>query len=316
MRWVALGCALLLGSLAEPADAQPAPTQLSPEERARALALADEGAKLFDQNDFNGAREKFEQAEAIVNIPPFSFQRARSLERLGRWTEALQIYQKVGAAELPKDAPLPHQTAKRDAQKAAEQLAPKMPRLAVTIAKGEPAELYVDGRRLGEAGTTGYLVDPGERVIEARGLGGLVARRTITINASDAIALELTLAPAEEPKLKGTKGPSLLSILGYVGMSVGGASLVVSAATGIPAIMMSSDLDHACPAGRCPESEFDTVDTYDALRWTAGATLIAGLVIAGGGVTSFLLAPEQGIFGAEVKADVGLSSITLTVVMP
>ncbi|MBK6514845.1 MAG: hypothetical protein IPM79_24605 [Polyangiaceae bacterium] len=316
MRWVALGCALLLGSVTTTGRAQPASPQLSTEERARALTLADEGARLFDQGDFNGAREKFEQAEAIVAIPPFSFQRARALERLGRWNEALQLYQKVGASELPKDVPMPHQLAKRDAQKAAEQLAPKVPRLAVTVAKGEPAEVYIDGRRLGEAGTYAYLVDPGEHVIEARGLGGLVGRRTITINASDALTVELTLAPAEEPKLKGQKGPSVWTILGYVGMGVGGASLVASAATGIPAITMSSELDVACPNGRCPASEFDTVDTYDALRWTAGATLIAGLVIAGAGVTSFLLAPEQGIFGAEVKAEVGWSSITLTVAVP
>ena len=64
-------------------------------------------------------------------------------------------------------------------------------------------------------------------------------------------------------------------------------------ATGIPAIVMKDDLSEKCPGGRCGPSEHDAVGTYDGLRWTAGVSLIAGALIAGGGVAAVLLAPEN-----------------------
>ncbi|NUP04447.1 MAG: hypothetical protein HOW73_00110 [Polyangiaceae bacterium] len=325
MRWLALGCALWVSSISTLCHAQPPPAPgpggpgasapaLSPEERARALTLADEGARLFDRGDFNGAREKFEQAEQIAPIPPFSFQRGRALEKLGRWVEAHALYEKVATAALAVDAPAPYIVAKRDAEKAMQALGPKLPRITVTTAGGLAAEVFFDGRSVGEAGPTARPADPGEHIIEARGQGGTLGRRTIQINAGETMSVELKLSSAPEPNVAAaSKGPSLWTILGYVGMGVGGASLLVATATGIPAIVMKSDLEDACPNGRCPPSQFETLDTYDALRWTAGATLIGGLVIAGAGVTSFLLAPEQGIFGTSVKAEVGVSSFRLSV---
>lgn len=327
MRCLLLGCALLLGSLTTipcsaqepqpPTGAKPEVSQLSAEDRERAVRLADEGARLFDTGDFAGAREKFEQAEAIVSIPPFTVQRARALENLGRWAEALLLYERVATTPLPKDAAVQHALAVRDAERAARALSPKVPRVTVKTIGAVPAEVYVDGRGVGPAGPTPRFVDPGDHVVEARGREGSTAQRAIQIKASESMTIELPLAAPPEVK-RPPKEPStsVWTILGYVGMGVGGASLLVATATGIPAIAMGSDLDSTCPNGQCPPSQFDTVDTYDALRWTSGVTLIAGLVIAGAGITSFVLAPERGILGGEVKADIGASSASLTVTFP
>lgn len=318
MRWPALLLTLALGSMAERAWAQPAvdPATLTPEQKEQANRLADEGARAFDAGDFATAKDKFEQAEAIIAIPPFTYQKGRALERLGRWAEALACYEQVASVTLGPTAPGPHILAKRESEKARDALAPKLPRLTVTTVGGAAAEVYIDGRAAGTAGPTAKVVDPGEHVIEVRGVGGTVGRRTIQLRPSESMSVELPLALPADPNLpqQDTETP-LWTILGWTGVGVGGASLIVALATGIPAIMKRSDLDTACPDGRCPPSVHGDVDTYDSLRWAAGGTLIAGLIVGGAGAAVLILDANDLLDGL-VRAEVGPTYARLTVSLP
>lgn len=294
------------------ADGSTDPSSLDPQQRARALQLADEGLALFERGDFAAARERLEQAESIIAIPTFTLQKGRALERLGRWAEALAAYQKVARADLPKSAPAQHQQAKKDAEKYAADLSSKVPRVHVTMAHNAPADIYVDGRSYGPVGPTALLLDPGDHIVEARGADGRSVRQSINLRIGDTQKITLDLAPAQPA----SSGPSVFAVLGYTAIGISGASLITAVATGVPAILMSSELEDACPDGQCPPDEHDKVDRYDALKWAAGVTLIAGAAFAAAGITLVLVDPERTSKTPTVRAHFGPTNVGLSVMLP
>lgn len=318
MRLSVWACVLGLTLISRAAFAgDPGTPALPTDQRERAMQLADEGLTLFDRGDFAGAQDRFEKAEAIVAIPPFTYQRGRALERLGRWTEALGCYERAAAMPLAPLAPAQHQAAKRDAQRAREALYGKVPRLTVRIIGDIPADVFVDGIQKGPAGPAPLLVDPGDHAIEARGREGQSARRDVKLAPSDAMTVDLKLGPPTNPGGRSaSRGPSVLEIVGWVGVGVGSASLIVATATGIPAIIAKGDLVAACPEGRCPPSKQDDVDRYDGLRWAAGGTLIAGLALGAAGTACILFDPERKLFGGLVEPQVGPFFAGVTVRLP
>jgi hypothetical protein len=295
MRFRVVGLAIAFLIWASSLQAAPVtdPRELSPDQKAAVGRLANEGATLFQQGDFASALQKFELAEEIVRIPTITLERGRSLERLGRWVDASTAYEAAATAEVLANASYQHSIARQDAAKALADIAPKIPKLKVTVKDAKAAEIFVDGRSMGAPKSDPLLVDPGKHVIEARGAAGAHASKTVDLatGANETVELEL-VGLVGQPKAD--NGPSLFSILGWSAVGTGGALLVVSLGTGVSAIMAESDLSERCPASRCTEDVWSDVDRYDGLRWTAGVTLFAGAIIAGGGVALVLLDPASG----------------------
>ena len=284
-------CALIPAAFAVALLASALPAQAAPTmaERREAKALADEGLLLFAKNDFTAALDRLSRAEALVPLPTITLQKGRALERLGRWVEARTAYATVAGAELSKSAPGVHFRAVADAKKALEAIEARLPRLAVVLLPAVRPDdaIRIDGRLVTDPQASSYEVDPGEHVVEVT-RGANHAKSTVTLRESERRTVELSLAdpppPLPPPPPPEPSGMPLLEILGWVGVGVGGASLLVATVTGIPAVTMQSDLEGRCRDGSCPPEAFDDLTTYDALRWTAGVTLFAGLAIAGSGV--------------------------------
>lgn len=270
------------------------PRELAPDQKAAVERLANEGATLFQQGDFASALKKFELAEEIVRIPTITLERGRSLERLGRWVDASTAYEAAATAVVLPNASFQHSIARQDAAKALAEIAPKIPKLKVTVKDAARAEIFVDGRSMGPPKSDPLLVDPGKHVIEARGAAGSQASKTVDLatGANETVELQLVSLADQGPKQE--SGPSLFSILGWTAVGTGGALLVVSLGTGVSAIMAESDLSARCPESRCTDEAWSDVDRYDALRWTAGISLFAGAIIAGGGVALVLFDPDTG----------------------
>lgn len=296
MRFAVSGLAIAFVVWASSLQAAPVtdPRELAPEQKAAVERLANEGATLFQQGDFASALKKFELAEEIVRIPTITLERGRSLERLGRWVDASTAYQAAATAEVLSTASFQHSIARQDAAKALAEIAPKIPKLKVSVKDAAKAEIFVDGRSMGPPKSDPLLVDPGKHVIEARGPAGAHASKTVDLASGSNETVELQLVSLADQQPKQAGGPSLFSILGWTAVGTGGALLVVSLGTGVSAIMAESDLAARCPASRCSEEAWSDVDRYDALRWTAGVSLFAGAIIAGGGVALVFLDPESG----------------------
>ena len=75
--------------------------------RATALALVREGSQLLEQNDYQAALDKFNQAYALVGSPKQFFNQGLALRGLGRKVEALQAFERFLAEA--KDATVEQQ---------------------------------------------------------------------------------------------------------------------------------------------------------------------------------------------------------------
>jgi hypothetical protein len=283
---VLLGAALLAATLGGVARAQPTAPQPSQAARLEAKALADEGLALVGKGDLTTAVDRFARAEALVPLPTIALHRARALERLGRWVEARAAYQKVLSMPARPNAPFVHKQAVADAKKELATLEPRIPQLTIVVSPPKILDVSVtiNGRPEIDPQEPFFRLDPGEHVVEVQRSDGIQARRTVSMAAGERRTLEIAAAqPAPLPTAPPDKGMPILEVLGWIGVGVGGAALVVAASTGIPAIGLRDELVTRCPNDVCPPDAYDDLSRYDALRWTSGVHLIAGVVLAGAG---------------------------------
>lgn len=291
IRSVAFLAWILLSATSASAAPTNDPATLPADVRDKVRALADQGMRLYDDKDYTSALSKFEQAEEFVLIPTITLQRGRCLERLGRWVEARDAYELAAEMELPASAKWQHQSAQREAASELSALDPKIPRVTLVVKNGD-GEVWIDGRSRGKVTSDPVLIDPGKHVVEVRAADLRVARSSVDLTSNQAITLELTL------ESQSGAGPGPFQLLGWIGVGLGGASLVVTIGTGVAAIQARDDLESRCPNGRCPPDASADVDRYDGLRWSSGVFLFAGLAFAGGGVAALLLDPTHKPSGA------------------
>jgi hypothetical protein len=88
-------------------------------------------------------------------------------------------------------------------------------------------------------------------------------------------------------------GGSLRRTLGFVGLGLGGAGLILGGVTGGLAIPKHNALDKACPDGLCTRAQADAVGNYHLFTTLSTAGFIAGGVIAASGLVLVLTAPRR-----------------------
>ncbi len=96
----------------------------------------------------------------------------------------------------------------------------------------------------------------------------------------------VTVAPA------GGSGSSLRKTLGFVGIGVGGAGLVMGAVTGGLAIGKHGALAGECQNGVCFGHQSD-LDAFHLMSNLSDAGLVAGGVLAAAGVVLVVTAPKN-----------------------
>ncbi|MEQ9321407.1 MAG: tetratricopeptide repeat protein [Polyangiaceae bacterium] len=331
--------ALLAGALATLAVPAPATAQ-SDANRAAARRLGKEALGLYEQGDYEGALDRFRRAHDLVGLTTTGLYTGRTLEKLGRLVEASELYLEASRIELPPDAPEQHVSAKADARRAYDDLQPRIPQLTIEVndlPEGASVAVTVDGATvppalLGVARPT----DPGDHLIEAT-VGGTKraqritlaegARERVTLDMSGAAGTPVQPQPPthgpgpvspvppmpDEPPPADTGSSSVMATVGWVAIGLGGAGIVAGAIAGGLAIAKKGDLDDNCPGGECPPEFHGDVDSFQTTRVVSTVGLIAGGVLAAGGVVLVLTAPGGDDGGhATVKlhvqpAGVGLS---------
>lgn len=189
---------LLVLSATSIAFAQPAEDETSPppapsredERLAEAKGLFEEGNALRRAGDCAGALVRYTASRALVRSVPNTINAAYCLDKLGRYDEALEMYEelitKLGA-ELS------------DEQRAA--VAPEMARLRQQLASLElssnvPGSLTIDGRPRGELPRlTPVRVLPGRRLVMVSQNGFRTFEQTLTVKAGETLAVRASLEP-------------------------------------------------------------------------------------------------------------------------
>jgi hypothetical protein len=299
---VLFGVATLLASPARAQPAQPDPREVDDDTRNSARKLGEEGNRLFSEGDFATALDRYQRAEALVNVPTLGVRIARCLGKLGRLVEATEKYVQVARTELPETALPQHVEAVAQARAELADLKPKVPSVIIRV---EPAdgkvEVSIDGKPVPPAllGAS-RSVDPGKHVVVAQ-REGRVAKQTFDIGEGQTRQITLRVdAPTAEGGA--TDVENGLRLGGIAALAAGGASLVAFGVTGGLALSKRSELEASCGAElRCGTSFHDDADAYNRLRLASTATLWIGAGLAATGAALVIAAPA-----ASSRTEIGL----------
>jgi tetratricopeptide (TPR) repeat protein len=315
----------------------PLRAQEDPQRKAAAEALFNEGQKLLFHGEYDEARRRFEQSQALDSGVGTLLYLAQCYERLGRSASAWATYS--SAYSLAKANGQAERA--RVANERASRLEPTLAKLTVTVAAREPSEgfaLTFDGKPL-EAALINvpFPVDPGRYQLVARAFARTPWSTSIEIQAGQAQTVQVPVlepAPVAE-QLPGTD-PYAGSAQGVAPLDRGAAfsprqkaSLIVAAggvaaiATGVVLGLVAQSKDHDSTAA-CASSCVDTRRAEDlnesARDWALGANIAYGIGALGlitGGALYFwpdddaALSPSRSVLGISPR--VGPDGALLTI---
>ncbi|MEZ4440587.1 MAG: tetratricopeptide repeat protein [Polyangiaceae bacterium] len=282
-------------------------------DRESARKLAGEALDLFAAGDHQAAYDKFAEADRLVPAPTLKLRMARCLDKLDRLKEAVETYREIIAFELPRGAPAVHRQARKDAVPELAALLEQVPNVVVTV-KGRATDgvtVTMDGEPFpSEQLGSDRAVDPGVHRFEAR-LGDRVATESVELARGDDKRVALSLP---EPLVVGpvagpgdrAEGGDGMRVAGWTFVALGGAGLVVGAATGGAVLAKEGGLEERCPNRACPPEAHADAAEFDRLRVTTTIALVVGGVSAGIGTTLLL----TDAFGGDDEAASSAVAVT------
>jgi hypothetical protein len=288
---------------------------------AAAEALFRQGAAEMDAGNFASACPKIEESFRLDPATGALLTLAACYERSGKVASAWVRYLDV-ESRAAKEGDKDREAVAR--QKAAE-LAPRLPRVTITLA---PAVSSLDGVQVRRDQTalaaatlgTPLPIDPGPHVIEVSAPGYAPARREITavegraetVSFDDLVASSSSAPPppppVAPPPTEEGRGLTGLQIGGIVVGSVGVAALSTGIIFGVVASgsngELVDDLGYT-DTGVCTKSSLETCRAkYDDVKETATmstALVIGGSVLAGAGLVMILVGGRESTDNASVE---------------
>jgi hypothetical protein len=270
------------------APAQPALAGVDDATRAAARNVAEEGLALYDANKYVEALDRFERADALVHAPTMGLMAARSLQRLGRFVEATERYLTVTRMQIDADASDGFRTALTDAARERDALLPRIAGLELAIDSSiRGTVVALDGKAV-PAALVGVRrpIDPGPHVVVLT-LGDKTKTERFELKEAEVRRIVVAFDPPSRPPLQLPPPPSrggALRAVGWTGVAVGGAGVIVGVVAGGLALSAKSNLQQTiCTGTRCPPAAIPEIDRYDLLRGLSSAGLIAGVITASAG---------------------------------
>ncbi|MBI5533630.1 MAG: hypothetical protein HY898_13000 [Deltaproteobacteria bacterium] len=299
----------------------------TPQQIAKAREAFREGVSLEAANDWSGALAKFESVAAVKMTPQVRFHIARCQHKMGKLLEALGGYRMAAhEASQSKDPKAPEVL--REASEGLAEVEKKIPKLIIIRGKGtEAGGISLDGVALGESSIGKEVpVNPGGHTIEFRDPDGKSNRVVITLGEGETRKIDLIQEAAKPPPPPPTQSaaptqsappppppPPSPSVLPWVFVGVGGASLVASGVFYLMRNKAISDLDAQCIDTRCPASMQDTGDKGKMYTTLGNVTLGLGVVGIGVGTVLLLTGNKSSNADAPAKKE-STSKTRMTVV--
>ncbi len=287
-RWIALIVASFLWLLAGAARA----------DKAAATALFEEGRERMAAGDFAAACEKFAASHAEDASVGALLNLARCRERQGRVATAWAVYSEAAAFA----ARLGDGERARIARELASDLERNgLPTLTIRVT-APPGGLTIS--RNGEPVARGSWgsalpVDPGTYTLEATAPGHAPWSQRVSVGPSEQAVVDVPpLAPDAGKGHAGAGdagggGLSAQAIAGWTALGTGGASLIASAIFGGLTLKDKGDADAQCPDKACTSPEgIGLIDRAKTEALVSTVTLVVGAVLAAGGLTLVLTAPD------------------------
>ena len=282
--------------------AQASPSVGESQEKAQAKSLLGQGTKLYEQDDFAGALEKFQAAYAVFSSPKLMFNIGEANRKLHRPVEALEAFKRflAGVADAP-----PEKVA--DVRTAMAQLRKQLGQIRIDCTTSG-TEVSVDGRRVGLTPLPDLVwAMPGHHQVAAKHAGVAPAIEEVDVKAGSVSDVTMRLAatvvaapvppPGKAPALDVRSSPSPRGEndgwwLGRKWTWVAAGSTVLLTVGAITAgLSMQSKFDtlnsscgRASPTQpQCSQSDVDSVSSRQTM-----ANVFWGLAAAGAVTTGVL----------------------------
>lgn len=322
-RWLALALGL---SIAQPAMASPATASAaantagerdkdttSPQERAAAQALFDEGRELMQNGHAREACPRFEESDRLEPGLGTRFHLAACYEALGKLASAHALFLDV-AAEAKSRA---QGERERLARQRAESIEPRLSRLTIEVPFASASELRIerDGEAIGPAQLgLAVPVDPGRHRVSASAPGRTSWSTEVDVGADGAFTR------VEVPPLIDSQQSFFAPTsrkLGLVALGVGVGTLALGSVFTVQALSKkSASNDAGCSDDTCSTEEGLAL-RRQALSAGTRATwaMSLGAVSLGAAAALFWLVPtsEEEGSGVEVTPAADLDGASLLV---
>jgi hypothetical protein len=286
----------------------------STQDQAVAQSLYDEGRKLASAGKFSEACPKLDESQRLDPTPVTEFYLADCYERWGRTASAWSTFLDLAASEH-KAGGRKSADRERVARERARALEAKLSQLVIDVpSSARVAGLVVtrDGAavREGQWGAQ-VAVDPGQHTIEATAPGKKAWSVTRDVQGAGTTTVRVeALAdvpppavppplhpPAPEPPPPDSPG-SPLKTIGLVMGGVGAAGLIAGGIFGALALSKNSDANNGHCGGNlggpnsCDSQGVSLRNDAVSFGNLSTISLIAGGVLAAGGITFWLVAPS------------------------
>lgn len=318
-RWLAVVAAALVLALSPAASAQ------SEADVATARELAKEAFQAYDGGDHARAEGLFERASKLYPAPTLLLGLARTRVKLGKLVEARENYLRIVRSQLPSDASEAFREAQEAARREVREVEPRVAWVTVTLEGAEPADLTISvGEHTLPAEALGARrpVDPGRHVVRAVGNGFEPFEATFEVGegGSEDVVVRPRRRAAPEPlqiaapagDVEAQGGGSVVPLVGYALLGVGGAGILVGAITGGIAVSQHGELRDRCVGGRCEPTEYDTLDGFRTMSTVSTAGVLVGVVVAAAGLTMVVFDAVAGESTTAVRVAPGAVSLIST----
>ncbi len=121
-----------------------------------------------------------------------------------------------------------------------------------------------------------------------------------TVSADPSLASSAVPPDAVAPRASSQR------TLGFIGLGVGAAGLVVGSVSGLVAMSRHSTLESDCPTGKCRSSDQSTIDGFRTMATVSTVGFVIGGVAAAAGGALLLTAPRPAQSG-RVEPYVGIA---------
>ncbi len=312
-RWSSLLCAgtLALACFTRSGAvwAQPgAVTEAANLDLARSVAVT--GREAFNAGDYETALSLFRRAYGLFPAPTVVLYEARTLERMGKWVEALDAFERTTRTPIPSGSPAQFAEAIGAARDEGAELRARVPSLTVEVqgARADDPRLAVtlNGRALSaEQLGRGESLDPGTYRVVGSVAPGREHSQEVTLvpGQSQRVLLNLSLSAGEalasEPA--GTDGSEheatrrrRIPSLAYVAGGVGVAGVTAGVIAGLLANGQYEDAERYCENRRCAAGSpgLDAVDAFRTWRMVSSVSYGVGAAGIAAGVVLWLTASD------------------------
>ncbi|MBI4704353.1 MAG: hypothetical protein HY744_24885 [Deltaproteobacteria bacterium] len=319
---------LAASAQAQPAAAPAAPAaEPSPDKKESARSLMQVGDQKFASEDYRGALEAYEAADAIMRAPTTGLAVGRARARLGLLVQAVDVLQRVARHPVAAAETAALAKAREEAKKLDADLAYRIPTLRVVVkgvAADTPVEIRIDGSPLDpKAHALPARVNPGPHVLDLAAAGYRSEQRSVRLEESQRMDLEIALehgepppAPPQPPAAEAVKPPPPavkplpagppaparpepaeqrgLPVVSWVGFGVGAAGLIAGAITGGLSLAQAGELKDQCPGDVCTEDKRGDYDQMMLLANVSNVGFAVGAVGVGVGLLGLVLGGSSG----------------------